>query len=100
MNNQKIKIEMLENRILDLEDTLKFLKQIISSQNDTIKSFTETFALIQQKNNQEPVKELEYEILPVNNQDQDQDQVQDQVQVPVKKQVLKASSIFRRRTVI
>jgi hypothetical protein len=99
MNNQKIKIEMLENRILDLEDTLKFLKQIISSQNDTIKSFTETFALIQQKNNQEPVKELEYENLP-EDPVEDQVQDQDQVQVPVKKQVLKASSIFRRRTVI
>jgi hypothetical protein len=37
MTTQKNKISTLENYILNLEEQIKFLKQVISAQNDTIK---------------------------------------------------------------
>lgn len=103
MSNQRNKIQFLENEIVNLEETITFLKQIINSQNEIIKS------LVSKDKAEPPIfknvtkasAEIEY--------DEKSQELQEPEPVPEpsntcikikKKEVLDPSSLFRRRTML
>jgi uncharacterized coiled-coil protein SlyX len=110
MASQKNKIQMLENRIdtlenyiLTMEDTVKFLKQVIASQNETIKAFATAASVAastgastkqQEKAPEQPSNALTYDPQP--------SKQQETIVSQEKKEslVTKASSMVRRRTAI
>ena len=101
MSNQRNKIQFLENEIVNLEETITFLKQIINSQNEIIKS------LVSKDKAEPPIfknvtkasAEIEY--------DEKLQELQEPVPEPSntcikikKKEILDPSSLFRRRTMV
>lgn len=91
MSNQRNKIQFLENEIVNLEETITFLKQIINSQNEIIKS------LVSKDKAEPPLKvtpEIEYDEKP-----QEPESSNTSIKIK-KKEVLDPSSLFRRRTMV
>lgn len=98
MSNQRNKIQFLENEIINLEETITFLKQIINSQNEIIKSLVSNKAEPTIfKNVNKANAEIEYD-------EKSQEPPQEPPQEPCikiqKKEVLDPSSLFRRRTML
>lgn len=93
MSNQRNKIQFLENEIVNLEETITFLKQIINSQNEIIKSLVS-------KDKAEPPKvtpEIEYDEKPQPQEFEPEPSTCIKIK---KKEVLDPSSLFRRRTMV
>lgn len=93
------RIDTLETYILTMEENVKFLKQVIASQNDTIK----TLATMQQRSQsavEEPITEqktIVYEHVNANDSVNDNDSTKPKNETT---SVTKPSSMVRRRLVI